>query len=620
MSDNIFEQGNLGQTAAEERAVLTVRNFMTRSEKYRAPFLELALKARELYETWRPSSRSIIQRANLKLPFGFSIIETEVPQLVDMFLHDRHIMAVEGWEEADWPYEGVLSDFLNQQLEDMRFRPKFPAYIKNMLLDGTAVAKVSYRYTEKLKTTRVHLQNPQTGEIKEVRVDRPEVDYDGPDFEVLQLCDFYPDWSVTVPGDVQAMRGCAHAKWTTLTALKEKRVADGSRVYKNLDVLERSISAKGSDAWSKPYFMSEDFKMKFEQQQDVEPEGSKKAGDIEIWEYWGLYDPKGDGNYKEYVLTIANGDVVIREMANPYDCKLKPFVMTPNIIRDHELYGIPELLAVKALIKEATVLRNSRLDAVNLSVNPMWLVDRAGGINTKKLYARAGGIVLTNDMNALKNISVPDPSSTSGVEVQGLTQDIQAATSYMGSAPTLSQLGSTYGRSATGVNFIQSFAGQRMGLKGIMLSETCFKPMGRLMLGFNAQYVTDEQWVRALDASQENPFSSLSPDTFKRGFDFVVEPRHDAGGPAGEFQKMQAIAQVLMAAENSQPGTVRFDVLLESMLRPLLNNRIKKFVRSDEERQVMQAQQLAATQAVNVAQGQGAPQPNFPGMPPTQEQ
>jgi hypothetical protein len=76
------------------------------------------------------------------------------------------------------------------------------------------------------------------------------------------------------------------------------------------------------------------------------------------------------------------------------------------------------------------------------------------------------------------------------------------------------------------------------------------------------------------------------------------------------MQKMQAVSQILQVAENSQPGTTRFDVLLEAMLRPLLGRQVKRFVRDEQEMAQMQAQQLAATQQINAAQGQAAPQPN----------
>ena len=110
--------------------------------------------------------------------------------------------------------------------------------------------------------------------------------------------------------------------------------------------------------------------------------------DVEFGEK-SLTISKNDGKFEEYLIVIANGDVVVRMEPNFYDYKFKPFVACPNYSRETEFYGIPELLAVRSLIKEANTLRNARLDNINLSVNPMWIADRAAGIKSEP-HAMAG--------------------------------------------------------------------------------------------------------------------------------------------------------------------------------------------------------------------------------------
>jgi len=403
----------------------------------------------------------------------------------------------------------------------------------------------------------------------------------------------------------------------TLQSLKKDFIvrADGTRErrFKNLDQIERSLSSKGPMAWQPPYFLDDNFKEDFEDLQDNKLAGMKDKGRIEVWEYWGLWDPKGDGNFKEYIITVANGDVVISIEENFYDYKFKPFVACPNFIRENEFYGVPELLAVRSLIKEANTLRNARLDNINISVNPMWVVDRAAGVNSKSLYSRPNGIVWTNDINGIQPLRPQDPSIGSQNEMQFIQQDIQNATALVNSAPAVNQLGKQFGRSATGVNFIQSFSSSRLGLKARMLSELFYKRMAWIMLMTNRQFVTEEKWVRVSDPNAQNPFETLPPDAFFRKFDFVVKTNLDTGGPEQQLQKMQAVAQIAQVFENSQPGTFDTSVLLEALLRPLLGRQTPRFIRTQDERAQLQAQQLAQQQAVNAAQGQAAPQPNTQG-------
>lgn len=585
----------------EKHAIRVVRAFMLNSKEYREPHLELARKSRELYENWSPAGRSIVQRANLKLPFGFTIIETQVPQIVDAFFRGGNVIQFkgEGYEDAQW--EDPITDFHHHQFEEMGFQSKTANFIKAMLLDGTAIAKVPYRYKELETLRRVTQMDPITGMPISIKQPAVEILFDGPDLEIVPIYDFFPDWTVKRPGDVAAMRGCVHRTYKTITALRQ------NKNYKNVDEIEVSLQSKGNSAWAKPYY-SDDYKADFDKLND-NVEGIKDEGEVEVWEYWGLFDPKKNGEFKEYLIVIANGDVVLRMEENFYDYKFKPFVACPNYSRETEFYGIPELLAVRSLIKEANTLRNARLDNINLSVNPMWIADRAAGINTKSLFSRPNGVIWTNDINGIKPLPPMDPSIGSREEMAFIQGDIQNATALVNAAPIASNLGKQFGRSATGVNFIQSFASSRISLKARTLSEMYFKRVAQIMLMTNRQFVTEDHWVRVSDPNSPNPFTQLPSDAFFRSFDFIVETALENGGPEGQFQKIQTVSQILQAIENSQPGTVKSEVLLEALLRPLLGRQVKRFVNSPEERQMMQMQQLAAQQAINAQQGAAAPQP-----------
>jgi len=595
-------KSELKSLMADRRAVRMVRDFMERSADYRDPHLDLARKSRELYENWRGSGTSIIQRANLRLPFGFTIVETQLPQLTDIFIKDEKFIVFKGRDAEDAMWEDVLTDFHVHQFDEMNFASKFISFCKGMLIDGTGFAKLPYVYKEALAVKRTSMMDPVSGEMIIDKSRTLEVLYDGPDFDVIPIWDFYPDWSVKNPGDVAAMRGCVHRMFKTLASLRS------ARMYKNLDEVERSLGSKGSDAWSKPYYTDE-YKEDFEDLQDNQ-KGAKDGSKIEIWEYWGMYDPQGNGEFEQYLITVANGDVVIRIQENPFDYKFKPFLACPNVIRDNEFYGIPELVSVRSLIKEANAIRNARLDNINLAVNPMWVVDRAAGINDKNLYSRPHGIIWANDVNGIKKLEPGDPSLGSRDEFSQIQADIQNATALVASAPVLGQLGKAFGRSATGVEFISNIASNRLGLKARLLANLLFKPMAWMMLMLNRQFVTQEHWVRVSNPDTPNPFVQLSPDAFFRRYDFQVKTDLETGGPEAEFQRVQAASQILQVAEQSQPGTVKFDIVLDAMLRPIIGNTVKRFVRDESERQMMMQQQLAGQQMVNAGIGQQAPQPN----------
>lgn len=589
------------------RAADFVRRFVRRSEEYREPHIELALKSRETYECWSSQSKSVIQRANLKLPYGYTIIETQVPQLVEMFAKERPLIKMIAREPSDMQWQDDMTDFMDMQLDAMKFSARFIPWCKSVLLDGTAIAKVPYKYVEQVVQQRTAQQDPVTGETFYIKQPVRSVKHDGPDFEPINIVDFFPDWRVRSPGDIQAMRGCVHRTYKTFDELR----ATGR--YINLDELEDSINIKGAceDAmFAKPYWKARQDGNSMDVLNDNE-EQVKERDLIEIWEYWGVWSPKDDGKFEEYILVVANGDVTIRCEENFYDCRFKPFIATVNVPRDYEFYGIPELVAVKGAIKEATSLRNARLDQVNLGINRMFVVDRTAGIKTNTLYSRPNGVILTNDINGIKPLDAPDVSGVSSAEVQALQLEIQNATGLVNSAPAISQLAKTFGRSATGAQMVQSFASSRIGLKARLMAELAIKPLAHIMMMTNKQFVTDEQWVRVSDPARaaQNPFTVLPPDAFYSSYDLEITTNLENSNEM-MFQNLQAFIQLAQAAEGTQPGTINWDPIFQATGRALLGRKVRNFVRTPEERQQLMYQQLAAEQAANAQAGASAPQPN----------
>lgn len=588
------------------RAVAAVRDFMQRSSEYRKPHIELAKQSRSTYENWSKQASSIIHRANLKLPYGFSVIEDQVPKLVQGLMQERPLIQFEGETKDAMEWEDSLTDYHDQQLEKMDVIAQLPASMKSLLLDGTLIAKVPYQFKEDVLTwDEVIIRG---SEVTTQEVEEYIVKHDGPAYELIPFIDFFPDWRVKESGSIKKMRGCVHRTWKSFFEL------EGNPQYSNLDELEMSAMVRGSQpgsAWKAPYY-SEEAQKDWDKAQDNKA-GVKNQKEIELWEFWGLFDVSGKGEFEEYLITIANGDVVIRCQKNPFKHKMKPFVAAPNIPRDGEFYGIPELLAVRSLIKEADQLRNARLDQTNMAVNRMFLVDRNSGIKARQLYSRPNGIIWTNDvMTGLRELPPPEVPQSVVQEGREIQSDIQNALGMTTATPQLPQMARTFGRSATGVEFINSVTASRASLKLFLLSEYFLKPMYEIMAKMNNQYISKDQFVRTQDPNEaeKNPFTELPTDAFASLNKYRLVSAIDTGGNENVFNKLQAVATILQTAEATQPGVVNWEVFFEGVMRSVLGKHYKKFIRSDAERMLLQQQQMAMEQAANVNAGKRAPQPN----------
>ena len=600
-----FEQSREAQIAGMEKrraAVEFLRQFMHKSDDYRRPYLERADEASNFYECWQKTEKSQIHRANLRLPYAYLVVETETPAIASKFLNFKPPFKLKGRREASMAHEEVMTDFFAMQFEQMRFPKKLVPLVKSAAIRGTAVAKVPYRYDERVVTKRETVPDPQFG-IPVPQVSRvAEILFDGPDLEFIPLEDFFPDWTVRTPADVQAMRGAAHRVYRTLEDLKagrKKTLPDGTRVgvYERLEELTLSCERKGHDAWAPPYFRSENYERR--------ERADEKKRPIELWEFWGSW--RG----KEMIITVANGDVVIRCEENFYDYKQKPFVATVNVPLEGEFYGASELFAIRGSVKEATALRNARLDQINLAVNRQWVVDRAAGINARSLYSRPNGIIWANDVKGIQPLPPPEVPPSAFREMQELTNEIQTTAASV-SGPELSAAGRTFGRSATGANLVSNISGSRSGLKAKYMAETFMRDLVHLMMLMNAQYVTEEQWVRSNDPNVPNPFRELPRAAFHCDYDFEIVAGFDAD-PMEEFQRLQAAAPILQAAEASQPGVIDWEAYFAQNGRALFGRSFKKFTRSPEEMLQMQMQRLAGEQMVSAQVGAAAPQPNAPG-------
>ena len=573
------------------RAKRHVFNFLRKSSRYRESYESDWEKVLAEYLNTRLVKQNILQRANLKIPYAFTVVESFVPQITEAFLGDRPYIQAVGRGVEDEPFGEALSEHLSYQLDQTDFFSKFVVFVKNLLIFGSSVAKVVWSYKER-----------NSGALD------AETLFDGPEIMNIELQDFFPDWGSTIPGNIESMRGCVHRVWRTMEELRlrERRVINGKEIgiYKNIDELDRSLRSRGDRAWTNMSQPADD-RLSIAKDRYFNLESGAKTNDkVEIWEYWGLFDLDDNDTLKECVITVANGDVVLRVAENPYDTKRKPFLMAVDHPIAGELYGVGEILPVLSLIKEGTALRNARLDQTNQAVNRMWLVDRNSGINVRNLYTRPGGIILANDINGIKPLDAPESAPATFKEMAQIDYDIQNATAQVNASQSVSNVGRAFGRTATGVSFMQSATANRLSLKVRLVEDMFFRQLGKAMLELNKQFMQNDVWVRMYNS--DSPFSSLPADAFAKSYDFYAVGAMDR---LNKSQRQQILQQVLIpylqVVEQSHPNTVKWDNLTRRLFKEFDWQNLNELITTPEERQqamdqMMESQKKQAEEAMNM--------------------
>lgn len=578
--------GDAKEDLLDAAAVKFVKNFKDKSTIYTRPYFEKFSKLFDEYVAPRNSRRAPLQRANLKFPYGFTVIETYVPYIIDAFLGDKPYLNLEAKKQMFQVFERGLENFLSNQLDEMKFIEAFTLTLKNFFIYGTSIATAPWLYEEK----KVFKRDPVLGRVPDTQI------VDRPDYQPISIFDFFPDWRNPAPGNIQKMRGCIHRVWKSyndIKALEEKTLEDGTVVglYRNVDQLknlemdQESDTRRGGGATDQ-YLSAHDRSLGLE-------ENIKRKDMIELWVYWGLWDYDGSGEEQECRVTIANGSVCLARRPNPFDRQFKPFVACVDYPVEGEFYGLGELEPVWSLIKEAGALRNARLDAANQAVNRMWLVDRTGNINTKNLYSRAGGIILTDDMNSIKPLDPPEVVGSAFREVSELDYGIQQAVALPNPAAGAAKVGAGYGQTATGVNYLQNLTTSRATLKVKLLSAQLFDQLIQILLWHNMQFLTDQAWVR--DSDDPNPFKQIPPEAFSGEYAFIPHSALDRmSRQSRQMALEQHVVPLLKLASEMSPGQIAFDRFIPAALRDLNYRGAEQFINPP---QVVQQIQQGRVQA-----------------------
>lgn len=583
---------------SEDKVLNYVQNFMQESWEFRRTYEAMWMKYLGEYLNSRSVKSNPLQRANLKLPYAFTTIETFVPQIVDVFLSEKPYIYIEPQGEEDFEAAEAISNYITYQMDRMQFFKDFVPFVKNMLIYGTGIAKTPWIVKTK-EVSKVFYERDSFGiEIQSKKTETQTI-YDGPKFDNIDILDFYSDPGCNKPGDVQSMRGCVHRVWRTYDQLKDLEKKDGFGIYHNLDKLKNTIGENGSNAWTNMSRGQDSWAQDKKELLNHQTPGLKNKGKIEVWEYWGTVpnsETSPETNGKEYVITIANGDTVIRYDENPFDAKFKPFIACPNYTIPNEFYGIGEVEIVYSLIKEATALRNARLDQANQAVNRMWIVDRGSGINLRNLYSRSGGIILTNDMNGIRELAAPEVPGSSYKEISQIDYDIQNATSQINASQGASNVGRAFGSTAKGVDYLKSFSATRLSLKVKQIERYVMNDFGKILLMLNRQFVKEDQWVQLFN-NDDNPFVKISPEVFLNDYDFFATGAMERLNKEQKQQIFQNnILPFLQVVEQFQPHTIKMDSVVKRFFKDFDYKNPSEYINTPEERERLTQQQQQSQQ------------------------
>lgn len=476
----------------EQEQILEINQQYDLAKRYLDPVHDRMNSQEELYRCFI-DSQNYPHSARVFDPRIFRVIETITPRMVA----SEPTGSFYPVEEGDVATNQILNALIKYDWRRATMFPKLVNFVKSLLLFGTAFGRTYWDYRECEKTQ----MEPKTinGKViwspKNIKK-KTYTEFDGPNFEVLNIYDCYPDPNAT---GLDNMRWFIYRMFKTLDELKKENDARGAEYWKNLDVLEEALKGDKENnktrgaAASKTDINYREHRRVMLSTEELHGEDKSNPEFVVLVRY----------TKDRWLFTVPECGVVIRDVENPYFHGQLPIVYGVDYPYPGELYGMGEIEPIDRIQRAINAVLNQRLDNVQLTLKTMWKVKKQSGVDMHTLFSAPGNIITTDDMDAIEAVQVPDVTGPTFVNTMTyLTSAMQNGSGITDYTVGLDTGKNTQNETATGVRLIQQEANAQFKLKIQLFNHMVIERVANQWKDLRIQYTTEAQKVRILGHSE----------------------------------------------------------------------------------------------------------------------
>jgi len=457
------------------------------SKRYLDPLHERFNAQEELYRTYiNPAQYP--HNARVFDPRIFRVIETITPRMVA----NEPMGSFYPTESGDVATAHILNALMKYDWRRAEMFPKMVMFVKSMLIFGTAFGRTHWDFRETEKTRMVPKKlngrlvwSPKNKE--QIKV----TEFDGPNFEVLNIYDCFPDPNAT---SLSSMRWFIYRMFKTYDELVSENDARGAEYWKNLPELKKKMddAKKGEgNHTGKPDDMQyrEHRRLMLSTQELVGEDTSNPEFTILV-----RYTREGWCS-----MVPEMGNLIIREVENPYFHGELPLIHGVDYPYPGELYGMGEIEPLDRIQRAINAVLNQRLDNVQLTLRTMWKVKKDAGVDMHTLVSAPGNIVTTDDMTAVEALQTPDVTGPTFVQTMNyLTAALQNGSGITDYTQGIQSGANTTNDTATGVRLIQQEANAQFKLKIQLFNHMVVQRIANQWKDLRIQFTTEQQKTRIL--------------------------------------------------------------------------------------------------------------------------
>jgi len=252
---------------------------------------------------------------------------------------------------------------------------------------------------------------------------------------------------------------------------------------------------------------------------------------VKVTKYW---------SHNDFIIITGEDNVVRNDEENFLG--FIPFRKITPIPLEDEFYGMSILEEGKGLFDEINENENQFNDAVNLMLNPQWIISRGADVKRSTIVAKSGGILFTDDVNGVVPMKVDWNILTAALNRKGrIEQDIQ---SYSNAFPQMRGAPQAGQRTATSDMIMQSAGELRSDTYNLLLSMMSVEEMVRDIVHLKQIFMTEDTsfyyWP------DKSPVTA-TPDDYNGNFTYKAVSQYKM---AKEIERKQFIEAMTMVWSN----------------------------------------------------------------------
>lgn len=258
-------------------------------------------------------------------------------------------------------------------------------------------------------------------------------------------------------------------------------------------------------------------------------ENDKYSELVKVTRYW---------SYRDFIVMTGEGNIIRNDGENFLGSL--PFKAITPIPLDDEFYGMSILEEGKGLFDEINENENQFNDAVNLMLNPQWIVSRGADVKKSTIIAKSGGILFTDDVNGVTPMKVDWNILTAALQRKSrIEMDIQ---NYSNAFPQMRGQ-SVAGGSDTATEYVgMKQAGElRADTYNLLLSMMSVEDMVRDIVKYKKMFMTDPNGFYYWPESQS---ITATPEDYEGNFTFKAVSQYKMSKEIERKQLIEAMTLV----------------------------------------------------------------------------